>query len=45
MIGVVLGIVIGVAIVAVFVFVFSEETVDAPQIDEGGPPAEAPAEP
>ena len=32
-IGIVLGIVIGLAIVAVFVFVFSEDTVDAPSID------------
>jgi hypothetical protein len=32
-IGIVLGIVLGLAIVAVFVFVFSEDTVDAPSID------------
>ncbi len=42
--GIVLGIVLGIAIVAVFVFVFSEETVDAPSIDEGER-IEAPAEP
>jgi hypothetical protein len=35
--GIVLGLVIGVAIVAVFVFVFSEDTVDAPKIDQGAP--------
>ena len=35
LIGIVLGIVLGLAIVAVFVFVFSEDTVDAPSIDEG----------
>ncbi len=32
--GIVLGLVIGLAIVAVFVFVFSEETVDAPSIED-----------
>jgi hypothetical protein len=32
-IGIVLGIVLGLAIVAVFVFVFSEDTVDAPSIN------------
>ena len=36
-IGIVLGIVLGIAIVAVFVFVFSEDTVDAPSIDNGTP--------
>ncbi|HEX2129077.1 MAG TPA: hypothetical protein VHF58_07660 [Solirubrobacterales bacterium] len=35
LIGIALGIAIGLAIVAIFVFVFSEETVDAPSIDEG----------
>jgi hypothetical protein len=34
-IGIVLGIALGLAIVAVFVFVFSEDTVDAPSIDHG----------
>ena len=42
--GIVLGLVIGIAIVAVFVFVFSEDTVDAPSIDEGAP-TERPANP
>ena len=42
--GIVLGIVLGIAIVAVFVFAFSEDTVDAPSIDEG-PATEQPAEP
>ena len=37
LIGIVLGIVVGIAIVAVFVFVFSEDTVDAPSIDNGAP--------
>jgi hypothetical protein len=37
-IGIVLGIVLGIAIVAVFVFVFSEDTVDAPSIDHDAPP-------
>ena len=34
--GIVLGLVIGIAIVAIFVFVFSEETVDAPSLEGGG---------
>ena len=38
--GIFLGIVIGLAIIAVFVFVFSEDTVDAPSLDRGSPPAE-----
>lgn len=41
--GILLGLAIGIAIVAVFVFVFSEDTVDAPSIDEQ-PPVEQPAE-
>ncbi len=36
LIGIVLGLVLGIAIVAVFVFVFSGDTVDAPSIDNGG---------
>lgn len=43
LIGIVLGIVAGIAIVAVFVFVFSEDTVDAPSIDSA--PAQESAEP
>jgi hypothetical protein len=35
LIGIVLGLVLGLAIVAIFVFLFSEDTVDAPSIDEG----------
>lgn len=38
--GIFLGLVIGIAIVAVFVFVFSEDTVDAPSIDQGAAPAQ-----
>jgi hypothetical protein len=38
--GIFLGIVLGLAIVAVFVFVFSEDTVDAPSIDQGAPAQE-----
>ncbi len=34
-IGIALGIALGLAIVAVFVFVFSGDTVDAPSIDKG----------
>jgi hypothetical protein len=37
LIGIVLGLALGLAIVAVFVFVFSGDTVDAPSIDEGAP--------
>ena len=46
-IGIVLGVVLGIAIVAIFVFVFSEDTVDAPSIHNGnrGAPTEAPAQP
>jgi hypothetical protein len=33
--GIVLGVALGIAILAVFVFVFSEDTVDAPSIDRG----------
>jgi hypothetical protein len=43
-IGIALGIALGLAIVAVFVFLFSEDTVDAPSIDEGTS-TENPAEP
>jgi hypothetical protein len=43
--GIVLGLVLGVAIVAVFVFVFSEETVDAPRLDRNQTPTERPANP
>lgn len=38
-IAIVLGLVLGLAIVAVFVFVFSGDTVDAPSIDKGAPTA------
>jgi hypothetical protein len=37
LIGIVLGLALGLAIVAIFVFVFSEDTVDAPSIDRGAP--------
>ncbi len=43
LIGIVLGLALGLAIVAVFVFVFSEDTVDAPSIDDRAP-AEQPAD-
>jgi len=42
--GIVVGLVLGVAIVAVFVFVFSEETVDAPRLEQNDAPAERPAD-
>ena len=34
--GIVLGILVGLAIVAVFVFVFSEDTIDSSQLETGG---------
>lgn len=33
--GIVLGILVGIAIVAVFVFVFSEETIDSSHLETG----------
>jgi hypothetical protein len=39
-IGILAGIALGLAIIAVFVFVFSDETVDAPSIDRGSPAQE-----
>lgn len=44
LIGIVLGVALGLAIIAIFVFVFSEETIDAPSIDEAPPPTERPAD-
>lgn len=44
LVGILIGIALGLAILVVFVFVFSEETVDAPSIDRGAP-AERSAEP
>ena len=43
LIGLLLGIALGIAIVAIFVFVFSEDTVDAPSLE--GAPAERAAQP
>ncbi len=34
--GLVLGLILGIAIVAIFVFVFSEETIDSAELDRGG---------
>jgi hypothetical protein len=42
--GVVLGVLLGLAIVILFVFFGSQETIDAPSIDDN-PPAERRAEP
>lgn len=39
--GIILGLLVGIAIVAVFVFVFSEDTIDSSQLERSGP---APAE-
>lgn len=44
-IGIALGIAIGVALVALFVFELSDQTVDAPKLEQGRPPAERPVEP
>jgi hypothetical protein len=38
--GIVLGLVLGIVIVVLFVFLGSEQTVDAPSIDHGNQPAE-----
>lgn len=34
LLGILLGLALGLAIVAIFVFVFSEDTVDAPSLDQ-----------
>jgi uncharacterized membrane protein required for colicin V production len=34
--GIILGLIVGIAIVAVFVFVFSEDTIDSSQLETGG---------
>jgi hypothetical protein len=44
LIGIVVGIALGLAIIAIFVFVFSEDTIDAPSIDEGPAQTERPAD-
>ena len=41
--GILVGIALGVAIVAIFVFVFSEDAVDAPRIDNGPTQTQQPA--
>lgn len=41
-IGVVLGLILGVGIVTGFVFIYSEETIDAPSLSEGGGDGQAP---
>jgi hypothetical protein len=41
-IGIVLGLILGVGIVTAFVFIYSEETVDAPSISRNGAPGDAP---
>jgi hypothetical protein len=42
--GVALGVVLGLAIIAIFVFVFSEDTVDAPSLEHGKAPVERPVD-
>ncbi|MGH2963751.1 MAG: hypothetical protein ACRDL3_16385 [Solirubrobacterales bacterium] len=44
-IGIVLGLLLGLAIVIIFVFFGSQDTIDAPSIDEDSPPVERRAEP
>ena len=39
-IGIALGIILGVAVVTAFLFLGSEETIDAPSIDTAPPPLE-----
>jgi len=41
-IGIALGLVIGVVAVILFVFLGSQDTIDAPSIDRGSPPIERP---
>ena len=43
--GIVLGILVGIAIVAVFVFVFSGETIDSSQLETGQSGSSQPADP
>lgn len=43
--GIVLGILVGIAIVAVFVFVFSEDTIDSSQLETGQEPERSQPEP
>lgn len=38
-----LGILLGIAIIVVFVFLLSEQTIDAPELGDDRPPAERPA--
>lgn len=40
--GIMLGLVIGLAVVALFVFVLSEQAVDAPSVDQTKAPAASP---
>jgi hypothetical protein len=44
LIGILIGILLGLAIIAIFVFVFSEETIDAPSIGDRSAPSEQPAD-
>ena len=44
-IGIVAGLVLGLIVIALFVFVFSEDTVDAPSIDDATPTETAPPAP
>ena len=44
LLGIFLGLALGLAIVAVFIFVFSQETVDEPKLDQATPQSEEPAD-
>jgi hypothetical protein len=43
-IGIALGLILGIAAIVLFVFLGSEETIDAPSIESSSPPMERPAE-
>jgi hypothetical protein len=44
-IGIALGVILGIAAVILFVFLGSQETIDDPEIEQGRPAVERPAEP
>lgn len=45
LIGITLGLILGIVAVVLFVFLGSEDTIDAPSIDDSPPPVERPADP
>ena len=44
MIGIVLGLVLGIVALILYIFIFSNESIDAPSIDQGSAPARQAAE-